>query len=110
MKDISKLLEKKAYWSFLAGCDALGLLRYVQAANPAWTDETWEQLTNFMMSLPVKSGYRFAVVAGPPIVQIDPSPAVQTVNERFRARNAKKAARQQRWRLRKMLPQRAVIQ
>ena len=107
--EIRKLVEKKNHWGFLAGSDALNFLRYVRAAG-TWTDATYEQLTNFMLGLPVKNGYRFQVFAGLPIQQLEPSPVQQTVAQRFRARSAKKASRQQRWRQGKVRLQWTTIQ
>jgi hypothetical protein len=108
--NIQPLIKKKNEWACLEGQDALQFLRYIRSSSSDWTNEHYEQLIRFMLGKPVRQGYRFEVMAGKPIQQVDQSDAHQTVVDRFEARRARKAARQQRWRLSKLASQLSINQ
>ena len=38
-----------------------------RAAEPKWSENTKDQLTAFMLGLPVKLGYQFEVIGGQPV-------------------------------------------
>jgi hypothetical protein len=101
VKCLENLLEQKSRMGFLSDQDALDYLHYVRASEDGWTDETFKQLTAFVLGKPVAPGFKFQVVAGKPVEQINRSTTHKSVISQFEARNARKAARQQRWRLRK---------
>jgi hypothetical protein len=105
MCDLRKLIEKKKYWGFLSGRDALIFWRHVESrvngSAYKWTQKDFKQLTRWQLGLPTT--VQFELVAGSlcapaPRAVIPVRPLLcrkyGTLAERQAARKAKEAARQ----------------
>ena len=114
--ELQQLIEKKKYWGFLSGRDALIFWRHVEAyidGEPGkWIRSDFGQLTRWQFGLP--TAMQFQIVAGPigahAPKRVGVSPERRTLlrrrygtfAERQAARKAKEAARQASLRLKKM--------
>jgi len=117
--ELQQLIEKKKYWGFLSGRDALIFWRHVEAyidgSSDKWTQRDFEQLTRWQLGSPTT--VQFQIVAGPMGAhapeRVEVSPERRTLlrrkygtfAERQAARKAKEAARQASLRLKKTAEQ-----
>jgi hypothetical protein len=70
MKTLEQLRQQKEDWGFLEGQDAQEYLAYIRGTRTDWTEEAQQELTSFMLGLPVKEGYAFETIAGAPVPAI----------------------------------------
>jgi len=64
---LAALIEKKKYWGFLAGQDALDFVKLLRVSSDdasEWTARDAEQLTRWQLGLPTLT--QFQITAGPP--------------------------------------------
>src|SRR5271169_5225957 len=97
MKTLEQLQQQKEYWGFLEGQDSQDYLAYIRGTRTDWTEEAQQELTSFMLGLPVKEGYAFEIIAGVPAPEIKrkiTSETVKTMKERIRHKRVLNAARQ----------------
>src|SRR6266436_2435521 len=113
--ELQMLIQKKKYWGFLEGRDALIFWRYVEAGvagtSSKWTERDFEQLTRWQFGFPTATQFR--IVAGPmgasapKRAEVSPerrpllSRKYGTFAERQAAEKAKRAAAQARFQTRK---------